>query len=52
VPRTATVTTTEPGELYALERDIFLSAVGSSKRAFAAADETASRHVGALSGGI
>jgi MFS family permease len=52
VPRTATVTTTEPGELYSLEREIFLAAVGSSKRAFAAADETASRHVGALSGGI
>ena len=46
VPRTATVTTTEPSEVYALDRETFLDAVGSSRRSFAAADEVANRRLG------
>ncbi len=49
VPRTATVKTTAPSELLALDRETFLEAVSSDRRSSAAADETASRP-GALSG--
>ena len=52
VPRTATVTTSEPAELYALDRETFLEAVSSSKRSFAAADETVSRRLGTMSGTV
>jgi MFS family permease len=52
VPRTATVTTTVPSELFALDRETFLEAVSSDRRSSAAADETASRRLGALSGTI
>jgi MFS family permease len=46
VPRTATVKTTRASEVFALDRETFLGAVGSSRRAFAAADEVASRRLG------
>ena len=52
VPRTATVKTTAPSELFALDRETFLEAVSSDRRSSAAADETASRRLGALSGAI
>jgi len=52
VPRTATVTTIEPCELFALDRETFLDAVSSDRRSLAAADETASRRLGARSGTI
>jgi MFS family permease len=52
VPRTATVTTIAPSELFALDRETFLEAVSSDRRSSAAADETASRRLGALSGSI
>ncbi len=52
VPRTATVTTTEPSELFALDRETFLDAVSSDKRSYAAANETANRRLGAMSGTI
>ena len=52
VPRTATVKTTAPSELFALDRETFLEAVSSDRRSSAAADETASRRLGALSGSI
>ncbi len=52
VPRTATVTATEPTEVFALDRETFLAAVSSNRRSFAAADETASRRLGAMSGTI
>jgi MFS family permease len=48
LPRTATVTTVEPSELYALDRETFLGAVSSDRRSFAAANETASRRLGAI----
>ncbi len=50
VPRTATVRTIAPSELFALDRETFLEAVSSDRRSSAAADETASRRLGALSG--
>ena len=50
VPRTATVKTTAPSELFALDRETFLEAVSSDRRSSAATDETASRRLGALSG--
>jgi MFS family permease len=52
VPRTATVKTTAASELFALDRETFLEAVGSDRRSSAAADEAASRRLGALSGSI
>ncbi len=52
VPRTATVKTIVPSELFALDRETFLEAVSSDRRSSAAADETASRRLGALSGSI
>ena len=52
VPRTATVTTTEPSELFALDRETFLDAVSSDNRSLAAANETANRRLGAMSGTI
>ncbi len=52
VPRTATVKTTAPSELFALDRETFLEAVSSDRRSSAAADETASRRLGTLSGSI
>ena len=52
VPRTATVVTTEPSELFALDRETFLGAVSSSRRSFAAADELANRRLGGLSGAM
>lgn len=48
VPRTATVTTTEAGELFALDRQSFLDAVGSTRRSLAAANETAARRLGSI----
>jgi MFS family permease len=52
VPRTATVTTTEPSELFALDRATFLDAVSSNRRSYAAADEAAERRLGAVSGSV
>jgi MFS family permease len=52
VPRTATVVTTEASELFALEREPFLEAVNADPRSFAAADETANRRLGLVSGTI
>jgi MFS family permease len=52
VPRTATVRTTEPSEVFALDRDTFLGAVSSSRRSFAAADEAVNRRLGGLSGAM
>jgi CRP-like cAMP-binding protein len=52
VPRTATVRTTEPSELFALDRETFLEAVSSDRRSFAAADEMANRRLGAMSGTV
>ena len=52
VPRTATVRTTEPCELFALDRETFLDAVSSNRRSFAAADETISRRLGGLPGTV
>ena len=52
VPRTATVRTTEPCEVFALERDTFLDAVSSTRRSFAAADEAVNRRLGRLSGAV
>jgi MFS family permease len=49
VPRTATVTTTEPSELFALDRETFLGAVSAHRRSFAAANDLASRRLGAMS---
>ena len=47
VPRTATVRTTVPSEVFALERDTFLDAVSSTRRSFAEADEAVNRRLGA-----
>ena len=47
VPRTATVTTTEPTELVQLDRDAFLTAVTGAPRSVAAADEHATRYIAA-----
>jgi MFS family permease len=52
VPRTATVRTTEPSELFSLDRETFLEAVSSDRRSFAAADEMANRRLGAMSGTV
>ena len=52
VPRTATVMMTEPGTLFSLDRESFLDAVSSNRRSLAAADETVSRRLGALSGTV
>jgi MFS family permease len=52
VPRTATVTTTEPSELLSLDRQSFLEAVNADPQSFAAANETANRRLGLLSGTI
>ena len=52
VPRTATVRTTVPSEVFALERDTFLDAVSSTRRSFAAADEAVNRRLGRLSGAV
>jgi len=52
VPRTATIRTTEPSEVFALERDTFLDAVSSTRRSNAAADETVNRRLGGLSGAL
>jgi CRP-like cAMP-binding protein len=52
VPRTATITMIEPGELFALDREAFLDAVSSTRRSLAAADEAANRRLGALSGTV
>ena len=52
VPRTATVTTTEPSKLFALDRETFLDAVSSDNRSYAAANETANRRLGAMSGTV
>ena len=52
VPRTATVRTTVPSEVFALERDTFLDAVSSTRRSFAEADEAVNRRLGRLSGAV
>jgi MFS family permease len=52
VPRTATVKTTRPSEVFALDRETFLGAVSSSRRSFAAADEAVNRRLGGLSGAM
>jgi MFS family permease len=52
VPRTATITTTEPSEVFALDRETFLDAVSSTRRSFAAADEAVNRRLGRLSGAV
>jgi len=52
VPRTATVRTTEPSEVYALDRETFLDALSSSRRAVAAADDVANRRLGRLAGAV
>ncbi|HEY4346628.1 MAG TPA: MFS transporter [Gaiellaceae bacterium] len=52
VPRTATVTTTEQSELFALGRETFLDAVSSNRRSSAAADAAAERRLGAVSGSV
>jgi hypothetical protein len=52
VPRTATITTTEPSEAFALERETFLDAVSSTRRSTAAADEAVNRRLGRLSGAV
>jgi MFS family permease len=52
VPRTATVTTTEPSELLALDRETFLEAVNSDTRSFSAAEELVKRRLGTVSGTV
>jgi CRP-like cAMP-binding protein len=52
VPRTATVRTTEPSGVFALDRQTFLGAVSSSRRSFAAADEVVNRRLGGLTGAM
>jgi CRP-like cAMP-binding protein len=52
VPRTATIKTTQPSEVFALDRETFLGAVSSSRRSFAAADEAVNRRLGGLSGAM
>ncbi len=52
VPRTATVRTTEPSGVFALDRETFLGAVSSSRRSFAAADEVVNRRLGGLTGAM
>jgi MFS family permease len=52
VPRTATIKTTRPSEVFALDRETFLGAVSSSRRSFAAADEAVNRRLGGLSGAM